>query len=119
MKNKQFNVMESILYDNGYYKLDYLTRSKWDKYIKASSGEKYSSYFSWDDFCSIFAKTTFVFYFFYEGREYSIGKENALFSLTEENNGVIETCRTPEELLNNAKINGKKLSEIYNDLLLN
>ena len=119
MKNKQFNVMESTLCDNGYYNLDYLSRSKWDKYIKASSGEKYSSYFSWDEFFYIFTKTTFIYYFYYEGREYSIGKEKSSFSLTEENEGIIETRRTPEELLNNAKINGKKLSEIYNDLLLN
>lgn len=119
MKIKQFNVMKSTLYDNGYYNLDYFTRLKWDKYIKASSGEEYSSYFSWDEFCYIFTKTTFIYYFCYEGREYSIGKEKALFSLTEENKGVIETRLTPEELLNNAKINGKKLSEIYNDLLLN
>ena len=119
MKNKQLNVTESILYNNGYYKLDYLTRSKWDKYIKASSGEKYSSYFSWDEFCYIVTKTTFIYYFYYEDREYSIGKEKALFYLTEENNGIIAAHRTPEELLNNAKINGRKLSEIYNDLLLN
>lgn len=119
MKSNHFNVRDSILYENGYYKLDNVMRAKWDMYISAPSGEKYCSFFSWDEFCYIFAETTFIYYFVFDNCEYSIGKENGLFSLVGESQGLIQTYKSPQDLLSNAKINGQNLCQIYNNLLLN
>lgn len=112
MKNK-------ILDMNGYCNLDCNLRIKFDEYLDANTGENISSFFTWEEFCQIFVTTTFIFYFRYEGAEYSIGKEGNLFSIIGKDEKIQDVYKSPQELLNNAKINNKMLYSIWNSILIN
>lgn len=102
---------------NGYDNLDSALQQKVDKYDKSKVGDRISLFFTWEDFCSVFINTTSIFYFSYKGVDYSVGKEGKKFLVVGNNETSIDAYESPEELLKNAKINGEKLSDIWNDLI--
>ena len=76
--------------------------------------------FSWTEFCEIFIKTSFLIELSYKGLEFCLFKEKSKYYFYSEGNKETKPFsfkyESALELLENAKINGKSLKELWGEL---
>jgi len=109
---------EQILHKSGYYELPDDLRKKFKLSEKKEMGNEISNYFSWEEFCEVFTKTTYLFNFSYKNKECSLMNAGGYADIWSEMEGVTETYETPQLLLENARVDGKSLQDMWNDLIL-
>ena len=107
---------------NGLYNLDQTLQDKIKLYEQATAGEKVCKYFSWKDFCVIFATTTYLWLFNYDDSEFGIFNECGMSYFYTEGDEKRQyfclKCSQPEDLLKNASIDGKYLSELWEEMYI-
>lgn len=117
---KKKYITEPTLRKNGYYELSAELRKKFDYFNSDSASNKLSDYFSWEEFYELITKTTFLRTFSYNDVEYGleVRKKQSCFYTegTKEKKGFSEKYETPKDLLENARIDGKTLQELWNEL---
>ena len=111
-KNKEYAYRH-----NGVYQLNSELREKWFRFDSALSGGHYSKYFTWNEFCEIINKTTFVYKFRYKNKEYSILNEINRCTFYNEESNLLFTFKNTTELINNIKINNCVLKNIYQEFI--
>lgn len=118
---KNNKIEEEILKKNGYYMIDDQLRKKLKDYlINESLNGKISKIFSWAEFCEIFLKTSFLIELSYKGLEFCLFKEKSKYYFYSEGNKETKPFslkyESALELLENAKVNGKSLKELWGEL---
>lgn len=117
---KRKYITEPILRKNGYYELSENVRKKVDYFNNDHSSKKYNDYFNWDEYYEFVIKTTYLHLFRYKNIEFGleIHKKQSFFYTedTQSQKSYSEKYRTPKELLENARVDGKSLKEIWEDL---
>ena len=80
-------------------------------YKDCRSGVRPSEYFTWDEFYEVFTTICHQFEFFYE--DYIVVIVPCYFVIEDL---ITEEYGTPHELLDNAKVDGRSLKEIWDEL---
>ena len=79
---------------------------------------KVSEFFTWQEFCEVFAESTLLHTFNYNGIIFSIVKhdEYSEFWIDGEDAKTYQTHNSAQSLLDNIRIRNKTLQEIWADL---
>lgn len=109
--------------NNGYYDVPDALRGKLNRYMSTNAhGYKISEFFSWEEFCEILRITTYAHAVSYSGTEYriKIGTECSYFYTKgfDKVKKFRERYQNSHELTENAKIEGKTLKELWNELVI-
>ena len=122
MKRRDINdkLTEDIYKMNGINQLNQQLQEKFKLYDHSTSVDKLSNYFSWKEFCEIFTKTTLLWLFNYCNVEYALTHEKKFSYFYTEGNKYKSyfclTCKKPEDVLENAYIEGKHIHEIWDQI---
>ena len=119
----RMKMLNDIKKMNGYYNLSPPLRKKLDRSESEDGrGRKICEFFSWDEFCEVFNKTTYLFILYHNNTTYRLIREKgtAYFCSdgSEKEDGFNGNFKTAQDLLDNARIDGRSLQEIWDELTL-